>query len=230
MKFNERIKLLREEQKLTQQDMASILDISKSTYVKYERGEREPRYGTLVALAQYFDVSIDFILGNSNEQNPHLKDIGELIELLKSDEYKSNLGGDVRNAQKLISDLLRAAYLSNYESVPMLDMLYVLAMVEDLMMDLYHSGLHIFNYKEWAEKDSEYQGLIPEPNSDDVSAFLQKSNELRRIIDMYLAQLASQKYYKDDKLYFYDEISRYASVDKEALKEAFRLDPRYKQD
>ena len=39
----ERLKKLREQKQLTQQQMADILEISKSAYIKYERGEREPR-------------------------------------------------------------------------------------------------------------------------------------------------------------------------------------------
>lgn len=60
----ERLKLLRTNAKLTQQEIASRLGVERSTYVKYERGSSDPPSSTLVRLADMFDVSVDYILGH----------------------------------------------------------------------------------------------------------------------------------------------------------------------
>ena len=51
MALPDRLKNLREQKHLTQQQMADILEISKSAYIKYERGEREPRLAQIEKIA-----------------------------------------------------------------------------------------------------------------------------------------------------------------------------------
>jgi repressor LexA len=71
-KFNERLKLLRQETGLSQQDFAKQVGLSKSSVNMYERGEREPGLETLEAIADYFNVDMDYLLGNPNiEAKPH---------------------------------------------------------------------------------------------------------------------------------------------------------------
>lgn len=57
------LKELREEQGKTQKELAEDLHISQVTYSNYELGKREPNIETLIALANYFRVSIDFLVG-----------------------------------------------------------------------------------------------------------------------------------------------------------------------
>lgn len=59
------LKMLRSERGLTQQQMADALNITSVTYLRYEKGQREPSIDTLIALAEFFDVSIDFLVGIS---------------------------------------------------------------------------------------------------------------------------------------------------------------------
>jgi len=66
----ERLKQLRNNANLTQQDVARLLGVERSTYVKYERGQSDPPTATLVRLADYFGVSVDFIIGRACEQVP----------------------------------------------------------------------------------------------------------------------------------------------------------------
>ena len=58
-----RIKELRNEKGITQADLAKILKISDRAVGYYETGDREPDYTTLLKIAEYFDVSIDYLLG-----------------------------------------------------------------------------------------------------------------------------------------------------------------------
>lgn len=67
MEDNTLIKLrdLRKSAGLTQADLASILGVERSTYVKYERGSSDPPTATLIRLANYFHVSLDELLGHA---------------------------------------------------------------------------------------------------------------------------------------------------------------------
>lgn len=57
------LKFLRENNHLTQRDIAQILNIPKTTYCYYEQGRTEPSIDTLIKIANYFDVSLDFLCG-----------------------------------------------------------------------------------------------------------------------------------------------------------------------
>lgn len=60
----ERLRSLRTAKKLYQKDVAKYLEIDRTTYVKYESGASEPDINTLRKLAVFFDVSLDYLLGN----------------------------------------------------------------------------------------------------------------------------------------------------------------------
>ncbi|MDR4943067.1 helix-turn-helix transcriptional regulator [Bacillus wiedmannii] len=63
--FGTRLLTLRKERKLRQEDMAKQLGIARTTYAMYEQGNREPDYDTLIKLATFFEVSIDYLLGTT---------------------------------------------------------------------------------------------------------------------------------------------------------------------
>ena len=63
MKFSENIRLLREKKSARQEDIAKEIGVSTHTYQKYEYEQQEPRMSTLIALADYFDISLDELVG-----------------------------------------------------------------------------------------------------------------------------------------------------------------------
>lgn len=63
--FGERLRLLREERKLGQKEIGNLLGVSVSSVGKYENGERTPSPDTINQLADFFDISADFLLGRS---------------------------------------------------------------------------------------------------------------------------------------------------------------------
>ena len=71
MRFARILQDLREDRDITRKDLATALNISVSTLGMYEQGRREPNIDMLIKLADYFDVSIDFLVGRSfkNENN-----------------------------------------------------------------------------------------------------------------------------------------------------------------
>ena len=64
--LSERLIQLKTERKLLQKDIAKGSGIALRTYQYYERGEREPSASALIALADYFDVSLDYLVGRSD--------------------------------------------------------------------------------------------------------------------------------------------------------------------
>lgn len=64
-----RIKLLREEANMTQQELANKLNGAKSTVAMYEKGDRKPSMEILLKLSNIFNCSIDYILGKSDIRN-----------------------------------------------------------------------------------------------------------------------------------------------------------------
>lgn len=64
MPFSVRVKALREARKLTQETVSKEIGLAfKSTYVSYERAEKEPSLPRLIALADLFGVSLDYLVG-----------------------------------------------------------------------------------------------------------------------------------------------------------------------
>lgn len=66
-----RIKDLREDKEILQKDMAKILNTSQTNYSKYELGKINIPIDTLIKLAKFFNTSIDYLLGLTNEQKPY---------------------------------------------------------------------------------------------------------------------------------------------------------------
>lgn len=61
--FPKRLKELRKLRKIKQKDCAYILNINRSTYAGYETGKTKPSYEVLIKLADYFNVSLDYLTG-----------------------------------------------------------------------------------------------------------------------------------------------------------------------
>ena len=70
MTFAERLQLLREKHQLSKQELSSILGMARMSYFRYEKGERMPTYEILLQIANYFDVSVDYLVGRTD--NPKI--------------------------------------------------------------------------------------------------------------------------------------------------------------
>lgn len=66
-----RIKDLREDNDLTQRELAEYLHIKQNTYSQYENGQRQLPIEVLVMLAKYYKTSTDYILGLTNKKEPY---------------------------------------------------------------------------------------------------------------------------------------------------------------
>ena len=65
-----RIRDLREDNDLTQKQISSIINCDQSLYSKYERGERDIPLSLIVELANYYNTSVDYLVGRSS--NPEI--------------------------------------------------------------------------------------------------------------------------------------------------------------
>lgn len=102
--MSEILKELRNEKGVSQKEVAKNLNTTDVTIGRYENGDREPKGEMLYALAKYYDVSVDYILGYSDKKKPltdlsdkHKKAI-ELADQLTDEEFDNiiNLINSIR--------------------------------------------------------------------------------------------------------------------------------------
>lgn len=70
MNFADRLKALRKEKALTQEEFAKKINKNRSTVAGYETERKQPEYETLINIAKALDVSVDYLLGNDKEPAP----------------------------------------------------------------------------------------------------------------------------------------------------------------
>ncbi len=71
LKFSNRLKQLRKEKNLKQSDMAELLELTTRHYQQIEYGKVNIPTLTLIFLADYFDVSLDYLVGRTDNPNSH---------------------------------------------------------------------------------------------------------------------------------------------------------------
>lgn len=106
----ERLKELRQDAKLTQKELAKAINTSQQNIGFYEKGVRKPKHETLSKLATFFDVSTDYLLGNTNQKNTADIDEEALEESLrKSIGYNGQppTEQEVENMKNALIDYLK---------------------------------------------------------------------------------------------------------------------------
>lgn len=90
--FTERLRCLRQAKGVSQQKIANELGMTKVGYQNYEAGRRRPTFEILPRLADFFNVSLDYLTGRSDD--PHLPRMDEetrnLFLAMKAFKEKSN--------------------------------------------------------------------------------------------------------------------------------------------
>lgn len=98
--FSQRLTAIRKMKKLKQKDVADTLHLERSTYSGYESGKSKPSIKKLIELADFFNVSTDYLLGRTD--NPIILnviyDVEEDIDL-----YKIKIAEDISTWDKYIS-------------------------------------------------------------------------------------------------------------------------------
>ena len=81
MEFSERLKELRKKANFTQVEVAEKLGISQPAYASWERGVKKPTQENLVKISQVLNVSVDYLVGNSEEKSDELDNIELLFRM-----------------------------------------------------------------------------------------------------------------------------------------------------
>lgn len=95
--IGKRIKKLRKEKRVTLKQLGEVLNLGESTISMYENGKRSPDYDTLIKLSEFFNVSTDYLLGQTDVKNntdkisDALEDDEELLEFWEELKERENL-------------------------------------------------------------------------------------------------------------------------------------------
>ncbi|MGI6349914.1 MAG: helix-turn-helix domain-containing protein [Eubacteriales bacterium] len=102
MDFSERLKSLREERDLKQEDIAKKLNVDRSTVGKWESSPSRPDYDKLLILADYFGVSTDYLLGRTDIRTPYSADEFETIAAHHEGEWTEEDLQDIEDFKEFI--------------------------------------------------------------------------------------------------------------------------------
>ena len=104
------LRLLREEKGLSQQKLAEMLNISQQAIFKYEKTASEPDISTLIKIASIFEVSVDFLIGNSEIRDTNVKREAAMLTRQEQEHLSlwRSLPEDVRkNAENLLKSITK---------------------------------------------------------------------------------------------------------------------------
>lgn len=96
--FSEKLKELREMCGISQAQLAEVLCVTPQTISNYETGKREPKFAELIRLSEYFHVSIDYLIGNTDDINaPHRKIFYTIVDsiFVKSGTTKAQVDAKI---------------------------------------------------------------------------------------------------------------------------------------
>ena len=100
--ISKRLKELRHEKNLLQKDIANYLNISTSAYGYYEQGKRNFDSDTIKSLADFFDVSTDYLLGRTNNKKGYANCKSELSD--DNSEFKNYGELETKIKERLLSE------------------------------------------------------------------------------------------------------------------------------
>ncbi|SFR12378.1 helix-turn-helix domain-containing protein [Desulfoscipio geothermicus] len=69
--FGDRLNFLRKSKNIKAEDLAAAVGLKRRIIFHYEKNESKPSFDTLIALADYFDVSLDYLVGRSDDPRRH---------------------------------------------------------------------------------------------------------------------------------------------------------------
>ena len=102
-----RLKELRKEKKLTQEELAQEIGVSKITILRWENGERQIKPEKAQQLADYFGVSVGYLLGYEEAKTLEniLKDAEEYLEMTEDDLLSDNYSSRIKIASSEMTDI-----------------------------------------------------------------------------------------------------------------------------
>lgn len=95
MIFSENFRKLRKEKQITQQVIADYLGITRQAIAAYEKGKREPNLSMIVKIAEFFEVSVDYLLGVSQLRLANAKIVSDNIKMIQGQRTYEELAADI---------------------------------------------------------------------------------------------------------------------------------------
>lgn len=137
--IGDRIKMLRCENNLTMKQMAEQFGITISAWNKYEKGNAEPNIQTLIGIADYFNVSLDFLLCRTNLRDLQLVETANMQnDFLK--EFEETTIGDPSKFYGLFENLAGFLQLLKSEKITEQEAQLLLSTISDIVV--YENDLH----------------------------------------------------------------------------------------
>lgn len=152
--FPDRLKELRLQKKLTQKELAFSLSVQNTAISKYELGEREPDFKTLERIADFFDVSIDYLLGRtdiwaSEIINNSNSDIDDIVDATFTPEYDADIPtATYLNFNEHLPILRDYLSLSSENQDEVKKIIELYKMKERQQNNLYYKNKNIMGYKD----------------------------------------------------------------------------------
>lgn len=103
--FSQRLKQLRRENKVTQQDLAAFLEVDRTSITKWETTDVMPDGFTLAKIAKYFSVSMEYLIGTTNDrrrvEDLLIPNIGQIYDQASKMDLPEEFKKAIINAKKL---------------------------------------------------------------------------------------------------------------------------------
>lgn len=128
--FGKRLKYVRRQQDVKQKMLAAELNIAISTLSQYENDKRHPNFSLLVKIANFFDVSTDYLLGtNENKNSIDISKNIKKIDTSYESTHSYHVEGDAKLSyndliHKITNNLLKISDNNDYKSLEILHNLY----------------------------------------------------------------------------------------------------------
>ena len=112
MLLGEKIKMLRIQHGLTQEELANRLNVSRQTVSKWEVGDSTPDMEKLIAMSDLFDVSLDrLVMGKEDEEKPPISAKSEFATVLNEKVLTSNNKKKAKRILKIVGIIAAAILL-----------------------------------------------------------------------------------------------------------------------
>lgn len=111
-----RLRELRKEKRLNQEEVAKKIGVGRTTYAMYEQGNREPDNDTLSEIADFFGVTTDYLIGRDVPRWADKTDIVDLDEMLNSNVNMAYGGENLTEDEKQrVKDILTGIFWEKLE-------------------------------------------------------------------------------------------------------------------
>ncbi len=107
--FGRKLKSLRERKGLAQGTVAGKLNLTQATYSRYESGVHQPDYDMLKKMANFFNVSIDYLLGNEKNLS-NTEEITDLNNFILNGHYTVNARFPTDKQRKMLEGIIKVIF------------------------------------------------------------------------------------------------------------------------